>query len=465
MKTARKGSHGVVAFEPRPQWGPVSKRPSDAPKSTELQVLIPRAAAAPSCKTKPEVGQCEGGWFAVPTHFTCTHRAYPRTLFFYLIVSVFVAFFETMSDEDDYRPKSPDLNFGQEGPSQPQTQPHLSQQHQHQHQHQFHQYQQPPPLRVNPSATQQPNWYQPQTDYTHSRSYSFSASAQSPTGQGFNYSYQPLSATTPSYNATVESPRFPPYHQQQNPYQAQQHQYQQQQYFPPAIPQGASTYDNSTWQNPYSQLKEEDAPQTGYDAHPPQLKKEEDDHSNSTTQVKLKIEDEAAPEDTKMPPRRAAAAAAAAAVAADAADVGDTANEASAASAVGIEPSPVRTKFPTARIKRIMQADEEVGKVAQQTPIAVGKALELFMIQLVTKSAEVARSKSSKRVTPAMLKSVVEEDDQWDFLRDIVLKVEPDKEGSGAGSKGKAVKAESDSEEDSDVPKKKRGGGRKKKTA
>lgn len=36
--------------------------------------------------------------------------------------------------------------------------------------------------------------------------------------------------------------------------------------------------------------------------------------------------------------------------------------------AAGIE---VKTKFPVARIKRIMQADEDVGKVAQVTPIAV----------------------------------------------------------------------------------------------
>lgn len=35
---------------------------------------------------------------------------------------------------------------------------------------------------------------------------------------------------------------------------------------------------------------------------------------------------------------------------------------------VGVE---VKTKFPVARIKRIMQADEDVGKVAQVTPIAV----------------------------------------------------------------------------------------------
>ena len=33
----------------------------------------------------------------------------------------------------------------------------------------------------------------------------------------------------------------------------------------------------------------------------------------------------------------------------------------------------VKTKFPVARIKRIMQADEDIGKVAQVTPTAVCK--------------------------------------------------------------------------------------------
>ncbi|KAH7143992.1 hypothetical protein EDB81DRAFT_514558 [Dactylonectria macrodidyma] len=121
-----------------------------------------------------------------------------------------------------------------------------------------------------------------------------------------------------------------------------------------------------------------------------------------------------------------------------------------------IEPSPVRTKFPTARIKRIMQADEEVGKVAQQTPIAVGKALELFMIQMVSKSAEVAKEKGSKRVTASMLKHVVEEDEQWDFLREIVSRVSDEKEGSKA-----KAKAESSSDEEIPEPKKRTRGGRK----
>ncbi|KEY67179.1 hypothetical protein S7711_03039 [Stachybotrys chartarum IBT 7711] len=148
---------------------------------------------------------------------------------------------------------------------------------------------------------------------------------------------------------------------------------------------------------------------------------------------------EASPSSSDMPPRKAAAAPPPAPV---------------------IEPSPVRTKFPTARIKRIMQADEEVGKVAQQTPIAVGKALELFMIQLVTKSADVAKDKGSKRITAQMLKQVVETDEQWDFLREIVGRVENEKEGSKA-----KAKPESESEEEIVEPKKKGRGGRRKKSA
>lgn len=39
----------------------------------------------------------------------------------------------------------------------------------------------------------------------------------------------------------------------------------------------------------------------------------------------------------------------------------------------------VRTKFPVARLKRIVQADEDVGKVAQSTPVAVCKQAFPFL--------------------------------------------------------------------------------------
>lgn len=105
-----------------------------------------------------------------------------------------------------------------------------------------------------------------------------------------------------------------------------------------------------------------------------------------------------------------------------------------------------------------MQADEEVGKVAQVTPVAVSKALELFMIALVSGAAEKAREKGGKRVTAQHLKMVVEGDEQFDFLSEIVAKVAEGQEG--AGSKRKVEKDGSESEEER---RGKKGKGRRKK--
>ncbi|RHZ58948.1 negative cofactor 2 transcription regulator complex subunit BUR6 [Aspergillus thermomutatus] len=112
----------------------------------------------------------------------------------------------------------------------------------------------------------------------------------------------------------------------------------------------------------------------------------------------------------------------------------------------------VKTKFPVARIKRIMQADEDVGKVAQVTPIAVAKALELFMISLVTKAAKEARDRNSKRVTASHLKQAVVKDEVLDFLADIIAKV-PDQPAGGR-------KHDDDGSDQNEQPKRKRGGRR-----
>lgn len=83
----------------------------------------------------------------------------------------------------------------------------------------------------------------------------------------------------------------------------------------------------------------------------------------------------------------------------------------------------IKNHFPVARIKRIMQADDDVGKVAQVTPVVVSKALELFMISLVTKAAAEAKSRNSKRVGALHLKQAITKNEQFDFLNDIVSKV------------------------------------------
>lgn len=113
----------------------------------------------------------------------------------------------------------------------------------------------------------------------------------------------------------------------------------------------------------------------------------------------------------------------------------------------------LKTSFPVARIKRIMQADEDIGKVAQVTPHAVSRALELFMIKLITASADHARggpagagaagaSKGPKRVLAQHLKRAIQADETFDFLADIIAKV-PD----APASKAKKEQPGSDSEE------------------
>lgn len=82
----------------------------------------------------------------------------------------------------------------------------------------------------------------------------------------------------------------------------------------------------------------------------------------------------------------------------------------------------IKTRFPVARIKRLMQSDEEIGKVAQATPLVVAKALELFMCTLVDESCSQAKTRNSKRVTPSHLKQAVMDREQFDFLQMVVEK-------------------------------------------
>ncbi|CAO3587187.1 unnamed protein product [Absidia cylindrospora] len=82
-----------------------------------------------------------------------------------------------------------------------------------------------------------------------------------------------------------------------------------------------------------------------------------------------------------------------------------------------------KTKFPVARIKKIMQLDEDVGKVAQATPILISKALELFMQSLINQACNEAQSRSAKQLTVAHLKKTIDTTEQFDFLKDIVANV------------------------------------------
>ncbi|KAF7328970.1 CBFD-NFYB-HMF domain-containing protein [Mycena venus] len=89
-----------------------------------------------------------------------------------------------------------------------------------------------------------------------------------------------------------------------------------------------------------------------------------------------------------------------------------------------------QTKFPVARIKRIMQKDEEVGKVAQATPIVISKALELFLGLIIDEASKVTIERGSKKVEAYHLKHAVDTTEMLDFLKEIVEAV-PDPSNGG----------------------------------
>ncbi|KAK4788191.1 hypothetical protein SAY86_019510 [Trapa natans] len=81
------------------------------------------------------------------------------------------------------------------------------------------------------------------------------------------------------------------------------------------------------------------------------------------------------------------------------------------------------TRFPAARIKKIMQADEDVGKIAMAVPLLVSKALELFLQDLCDHTYEITLKRGAKTLNSLHLKQCVQNFNVFDFLRETVSKV------------------------------------------
>ncbi|XP_018354142.1 PREDICTED: uncharacterized protein LOC108755559 [Trachymyrmex septentrionalis] len=85
-------------------------------------------------------------------------------------------------------------------------------------------------------------------------------------------------------------------------------------------------------------------------------------------------------------------------------------------------------RFPAGRIKKIMQTDEEVGKVAQAVPIIISRTLELFVHSLLTKTMQITSAKNAKTLSPSHMKQCILSENRFDFLKDLVKSL-PDVSG------------------------------------
>ncbi|KAJ8326096.1 hypothetical protein BDV3_006184 [Batrachochytrium dendrobatidis] len=78
------------------------------------------------------------------------------------------------------------------------------------------------------------------------------------------------------------------------------------------------------------------------------------------------------------------------------------------------------TKFPAARIKKIMRSDDDVGKVAQVTPLLISKALECFLSSMVEATLVETKARNAKKMTSAHVKRTIVSQEKFDFLKDLV---------------------------------------------
>ncbi|KAL0027491.1 hypothetical protein WJX77_005505 [Trebouxia sp. C0004] len=76
----------------------------------------------------------------------------------------------------------------------------------------------------------------------------------------------------------------------------------------------------------------------------------------------------------------------------------------------------VKSKPLAGRIKKVMQTDEDVGKIAQGAPVLMSRAMELFLSKLCEGTAAVATGGHARTATPSHLKAFVTSNGKLDFL-------------------------------------------------
>ncbi|XP_046874337.1 dr1-associated corepressor [Hypomesus transpacificus] len=94
-------------------------------------------------------------------------------------------------------------------------------------------------------------------------------------------------------------------------------------------------------------------------------------------------------------------------------------------------------RFPPGRIKKIMQRDTEVGKMAAAVPVIISRAVELFVASLLTKTWVITQSKRSRVLSIAHMKQCVESEKLFDFLKNMTEHVRSMSTQGETGVKGK----------------------------
>lgn len=87
-----------------------------------------------------------------------------------------------------------------------------------------------------------------------------------------------------------------------------------------------------------------------------------------------------------------------------------------------------RRRFSTAkiqptRIKKVMQSDEEIGRMVASVPVAIGRAMEHFAEKFLQAAAQATQLSNSRTLTPSHMKQAMMANRHFHFLADIFKEV------------------------------------------
>lgn len=73
--------------------------------------------------------------------------------------------------------------------------------------------------------------------------------------------------------------------------------------------------------------------------------------------------------------------------------------------------------FPASRIKKIMLSNEDIGKITPSTPVVLGRALELFLTDILTEAAKVCKSSGGTKIGASDIQTVIDGNERYGFLK------------------------------------------------
>merc|ERR1711970_431662 len=81
------------------------------------------------------------------------------------------------------------------------------------------------------------------------------------------------------------------------------------------------------------------------------------------------------------------------------------------------------SRFPPVRIKKIMQSDEEIGKVAAAVPVLISRAIEMFMTRLLQDAEKQILQRNARTLTPQHIKQAINSHQCMGFLHNLVADI------------------------------------------